>query len=145
VNLCNSILIESRQNYFVPARGTLGPLGHFRFFLLSHTVLISCWHFLSKDFELIQCLSDVITNLQCQSVFLYSMDQIHGADSSAFLLRCCVRAKTNQLNVIIVEHIIQHEVILCFCESRTLFNWFSVASLLKTWISHQLTISNVLP
>jgi hypothetical protein len=40
------------------------------------------------------------------------MDQIHGAESSAFLLRCCVRAKTNQLNGIKVEHIIEHEVIL---------------------------------
>jgi hypothetical protein len=51
------------------------------------------------------------------------MDQIHGADSSAFLLRCCVRAKTNQLNVIIVEHIIEREdgeVILWFCDQNPL-------------------------
>jgi hypothetical protein len=112
-----------------------------------------CWSvadiFLSKDFELIQCLSDVITNLLCPPVFLYSMYESDRWSCQQCIFNwdvVCVQKLTNSTGL---KWNILSNTTSCswFCDSvtRTLFNWFSVASLMKTWIRHQLTISNVLP
>jgi hypothetical protein len=147
VNLCNSWLNRAKITLCPPE----GHSAHsaILFFLFSHTVLISCWHFLSKDFELIQCLSDVITNLLCQPVFLYSMYESDRWSCQQCIFNwdvVCVQKLTNSTGL---KWNILSNTTSCswFCDSvtRTLFNWFSVASLMKTWIRHQLTISNVLP